>query len=179
MERYEKTELNWSWTSLSELQTDIPVTDWPHPEDKPRVHTIASIQTQALPDRGGQMIIDFRRVAISPNTDARVIICDRLESALTQHRIKSAAIRYFNLKSGRGYLDKFVIEFALNDGHHFCESVIPAVEAILDAFQIEDPHKFRLSEFDLVRRTMIKFEDGWITYANWLRIRNRLPVTHA
>lgn len=178
MERYERTQLLWNWSGILELKTDLPVTDWPHPGES-YVHTIASIKALALPDRAGQVTVDFRRVSISPNADARAIICDRLGEALERHRGKSIDLRYIQLKSGRAQFDDFVLLFKLNDGRHFCEAVIPIAKCILDTFHVEDEHQFRLSDFKLTRQTMIKFEDNWITYENWLRIRYRLPVTHA
>lgn len=177
MRRYEKTTLKWNWFHPG-LNTDIPVTDWPDPE-KSYFHTVAGFEAIALPYRNGQITIDFRRVSITPHEPERAIICDRLEAELAQYRTKSESFHRLCVTSGRLNFEKFVIALGLRDGHHFCETIVPLVGHILDIFHVEDPNKYRLTEFELTRQTMIQFEESWISYENWLRIRNRLPVIHA
>ena len=179
MERYQKTRLTWNWQchgkGCNGLETDIPVSDWPNPNE-PHVHTITGIEATALPERRGEIELDIRRVSIGP-TDARGIICDRLDATFRDRRDnRQYGIEWIEMRKGRGQFDPFVLVFHLQDGQHFCETAVRLTQMIMELFKIEDKSGYSLSKFDLTQETMIKFEENWITYANWLRIRFRLPV---
>lgn len=164
MRRWNKTEM--VWDCFMGLETDIPVNDWPHPVEKQYVHTVQKVTATAGPERDAKIEVAIRRVSICP-TDQRETILNRLSTAMAGKA---------SVKDGGEYSEIFTISFSLDNGDKFCDTAIELVREIFKALGLKDEKGLRLAGFKITQETFFHLDDGWVSFARWLRMQHLLPV---
>ncbi|NTW27461.1 MAG: hypothetical protein HGA36_03985 [Candidatus Moranbacteria bacterium] len=178
MKRYQKTTMEWN--CYLGLKTIVPVTDW-HEQSEKHIHTVSSIKATALPDRRGQVEVCIRRVCISPTTERKNILTLLSEGLWKQ---KKELLRLNNnndhiiIKNENDHSGVYAIEFQMDNGENFCDMAINIVQEILNILGVDDNNGHTVANFTIKQETYVQFEDNWITFASWLRIRHRLPMCY-
>ena len=178
MQRWNKTVMTWGCNHLDRgLVTDIPIPDWPFPQEKP-FHVIHGVNATALPDRNGQIELCIRRQLFAVTTEGQNIL----------HRLKSGIDVFEKSSGGDSHLchridvvagndlGAYNINFTLRNGEQFCESALAIVREIFSLLGVKDERGYELSDFTITQEMFAMLDGQWISFANMLRIRNRLPV---
>lgn len=178
MKRYQKTEMEWN--CYLGLKTNVPITDWHKPEEA-HIHTIDMIKATALPDRKGQVDVRIKRLCVSPTTE-RKSIHDLLSKGLWKQ--KKELLRLNNdddriaVKNEDDFSGIYRVEFWMDNGENFCDMAINIVQEVLNILGVDDKNGYVVAGFTIKQETYVQFENSWITFASWLRIKHRLPIMH-
>jgi hypothetical protein len=185
MRRWKKTTMLWDF-ELEQINTDIPITDWRDPtipeqvSSPDRFHQLGKIEAVALPEQEGEMLLIIRCFFLTPSTTEHETIATRLKEGIARSKEKITFpghdFYWIRVEATPG---SYHVKFKLMNGAHFCESTLQLVREIFSILSIKDETGFQLSRFTLSQETFIQLEgrdDSWVSYANWLRILNRLPV---
>lgn len=165
------------WSCGLGIKTKVPVTDWENPREK-HVHTIEDIKATALSDRKCQIEVQIRRLCIGPTTERKMIL-EMLSAGLWKHREELLRLdggRAISVSNENEYSGIYTIGFCLENGEHFCDTVINIVEKAFTILGVEDAKGYRLTNFTTKQETFVRLEEAWISFDNWLRIRHRLPL---
>jgi len=165
------------WDCGLGITTKVPVTDWDDPKDK-YFHTIEDIEATALPGRKCQVEVEIKRICVSPTTERKTIL-EMLSAGLWKHREELLRLDggcAISVSNENEYSGVYTIGFCLENGEHFCDTVINIVEKVFSVLGVEDNRRYTLANFTIAQETFIRLEEAWITFANWLRICHRLPL---
>lgn len=174
MRMWDRTTMTWEY-GYSDVKTDMPVTDW-HDPSKPHWHTIAGMRAVSEPDQCGTLTVTIKRVSISPTTE-RAAILERLKLIVSTVREVYTSFFYrLHVADVNEHSADFVFRFDLRRDVAFCDTAIILARAVLSGLNVQDPTGHYLTSFELTRETLVSFENAWITYANWLRIKHQLRV---
>lgn len=166
---WQKTTIAWGLSSVSGVNTDIPVDDW-YEKEKKYFHTIDRLNISSLSERdengSRQAVIEIRfmRVSIGPTT-ARNEIINKLM------RFDSGII---GVKDPT-FSKPFIVRYALEEGESFCDSGIKKVQKLFEVFGIKDEKNYLLANFLTFQETLVLTKNGPVPFADYLRNKYKLP----
>ncbi|MEX0672527.1 MAG: hypothetical protein WDZ82_01455 [Candidatus Paceibacterota bacterium] len=172
MKMWNRTTMEWRCDlAYAGLEINIPVDDMPGRDDL--VHSISACKAVSQPDQCGRLELQIKRCVITPTTKHEDII-ERLKEICqavreNEHGFNGVGLREKGIEKG-----KYPIWFTMSRDLSFCDAAIKLVRGIFDGLGVEDKHRMRLSSFRITQETLVPVDEGWITYARWLRMYHRL-----
>ncbi len=161
------------WNFISEIKTDIPVTDW-HDHKVKRVHAIRCITATSMPDETGRIELEIKSVSGNPNKGAVKKINKQLKQHLQKEGRADKVVDH--VYSSDTCTSIFIIEFSFENMDRFCDTTVEVVTQIFEALQAEDPNSSRLSDFKVTQQTFVQIDDVWVTMKRWVQISRQLPI---
>lgn len=166
---WDKTTIIWKFGSIDGAKTNIPVDDWKDENEK-YFHTLRGMRIISLNDlsekgeRQALIELDIFRVSICPTTARGKIL--ELLMGLDYRTIRNV----FSRPSSH----LFSIHYALQNGESFCDSAIEKAKLIFSKFGVEDSAGREIANFLILRESLVKTSNGWIPFADYLRVKNGL-----
>lgn len=166
------------WNCHLGLDTDIPVDDW-HEANKKYFHKIHSMKAISQMDQKGLLTIQIKRVSVSPTTQ-KVHIIERLKTIAKNLLESKQGYIYDNIYvyPKNDFCEYIDLGFFLHDQAGFCDGAIMLAIAIHKGLGIEGPLECRVGDFAITQETMVWLDEGWITFANWLRMKHGLRIVY-
>lgn len=167
---WNKTTIFWDMPEgdLIEKKTNIPVDDW-HDKRKKYFHAVTGMQivsnlNEREEDRTATIILEIKRATCPPTTKRGEII-SRLE------KLDDSIISVINEE----FEHTFKVNYKLESRESFCDSAINKARLVLKALGIDDQKGFILSNFLPIQETLVKTQNGWVPYGDYLRHKHELP----